>query len=665
MSKAKRRRAAWLVVTAALVFLLSIAFSLPGQDVAGEVYAPAVADDVYASPEFVPDAPTGLTATNPGTGREVFLHWDEAGEGSDVLGYLVYRAMEDGGYFARVGNDTVDTHVPSYTDTNVERNETYWYRVSAVTGAGVVSSPSNTVSVSVYDSSPPAVADLYILEPDSGHELKLLWSDSGENDVAEYRVYRAADGEEEFREIAVLGGTATEFNDSGLTRGQQYFYFITAADTSGNESGESAVVSAVPRKAVRITVDGGEAAVTPDDVHITADSNAVFLGVPNDSIRLDVVLLHGEGSRLPVAGTWRFASDFGEFRRLRAGDAGAASAHFYAEETGEGEIVVEFYPSGWLKPSASSSLPVRALDWYLLFTEPDALTATAGSKSLTFTAEIKDEEGLPVTDPAARVRFVTTQSKKGTGNRRNQTGLAARPADSLLTVVYYERKLGVNYGSPDETGRVSAVFEAGSFPGREAVQAELVYDDGSWMAAYPKVLAVSKTVSVDVVPGDASFLAWEPAECQLSGMSPVSAAYNWYDGYGNRTAAPGGQAVFVQVPERLPFEIQAAGEWIGPGEWLELAPGQKLHIRAASGAEQIRAGTYVVNTKVTGMEAPPPMGLGQANRPLVVIVGEDIVLPTEKSSWLREIGAKLGSAAAGLLLWFRQLFSHAAGGVSA
>jgi hypothetical protein len=375
-------------------------------------------------------------------------------------------------------------------------------------------------------------------------------------------------------------------------------------------------------------------------------------------------LLHGAQTGLQVTGTWRFASDFGEFRSLRADGTGAATARFCADSVGEGEITMEFYPHGCLKPAVSASFAVRALDWSLWFESPRSMTADAGSHSTSFTAMVTDGSGAPVTDPGARVRFNIATTAKIPGIRRKQVGLARRPADSLLTVVYDGRKVGVNYGSPDQSGLISAVFEAGDAPGRDTVQAVLYYDDDSGMQAHPKIIAVSHTVRVDVVPRQASFIAWEPAEAELTGMSPADAVYNWYDAYGNRTEAADGMAVFVQVPERLPFEIKAAGDWVGPGQWLELVPGQKLQFRAAAGTEVIHAGTYLVNTKVEGAAELPPAGLGQANRPLKIVVDTDIVLPREKMPWLREVGAAIGRLAAGFVSWIREMMNPAARGVS-
>lgn len=80
----------------------------------------------------VPSGPTDLDATaENGT---VSLTWSAPEEigGSLVTGYKIYRSTTANGTYALV--DTVS--VLSYIDTDVVAGQTYWYKVSAVNGAG-------------------------------------------------------------------------------------------------------------------------------------------------------------------------------------------------------------------------------------------------------------------------------------------------------------------------------------------------------------------------------------------------------------------------------------------------------------------------------------------------------------------------------------------------
>lgn len=665
MSRTKKRKAGSLVLIATMLVTIFAALNLPGQTVAEEVYQPSVTEGVYTPASSAPvpappQRPTGFVVEDQGTGREVLLSWNINSE-LNIIGYLITRTSAENGAFGRIGGGAFDTDRPYYLDMSVEPGVTYWYRVSAVNSAGLVSEPSETVAVTVLDITPPAAVEADIMELDSGHELKLVWQSGVEDDLAAYRVYRATEEEGIFTEIAVLDSGQDQYVDQELIQGQWYRYYVAAADTSGNVSDPSEILTAKPRAALRVPVDGGAAAVSPDDLYVKLNSNVLLLGIRNDSIRMSARAVDGEGMDVPVKGTWRFAADFGAFRRVRTEGESVAVAHFYADREGEGEIAVEFYPEGSLKPAASVSLPVRALDWYLRFDGRQSLTANAGEEYGVFTATVTDGHGQPVTEPAARIRFESVEVKRNKENRLVQAGLAASRADSLLTVVYDGQKLGVSGSSPDNNGQVSAVFEASVDPGQDRIRAVLYYDDYSGMEAHPKMVAESDYVQVDVVPGEAAFIAWEPAEVEIGGMAPVMAAYSWYDLYGNRTDAPNDATVYVQVPERLPLEIMSAGDWNGAGAWIELQPEQKLHIRVADGAGIVREGYYIVNTRIKGETGLPPAGLGQANRPLQVTVAEDFMPPRQQLPWLREVGALIGRISMGLACWFKNLLPWARG----
>jgi hypothetical protein len=79
-----------------------------------------------------PGAPRGLLAV-AGDGR-VTLTWQapQSDGGSSVTGYMVYRGTSPGAesLLTTVGNVLI------YSDTGVENNQTYYYKVSAVNAAG-------------------------------------------------------------------------------------------------------------------------------------------------------------------------------------------------------------------------------------------------------------------------------------------------------------------------------------------------------------------------------------------------------------------------------------------------------------------------------------------------------------------------------------------------
>jgi subtilisin family serine protease len=76
--------------------------------------------------------------------------------------------------------------------------------------------------------------------------VSLDWSNNGEGDLAGYRVYRSTSSGGGYSAITGLIGSS-DYSDSSVTNGTTYYYVVTAEDTSGNESGNSAEVSATPQ----------------------------------------------------------------------------------------------------------------------------------------------------------------------------------------------------------------------------------------------------------------------------------------------------------------------------------------------------------------------------------------------------------------------------------
>jgi hypothetical protein len=91
--------------------------------------------EVRYQDRFAPPPPTELVALAE-AGR-VRLVW-RASEAEDVVGYIVYRRVGDGG-FERVTAQPVEN--PEYTDTGVASGRAYTYRVTAVDSAGNESGP--------------------------------------------------------------------------------------------------------------------------------------------------------------------------------------------------------------------------------------------------------------------------------------------------------------------------------------------------------------------------------------------------------------------------------------------------------------------------------------------------------------------------------------------
>ena len=172
------------------------------------------------------------------------------GTAPPVVVYHIYRAPSEAGSLksplAKIG----DTETTTFEDTQAELNQTYAYSVRSVAeypGAALESADSNLAGVMVRDLTPPAapLGLVVVCAPAQGDtpaHAELSWDISPETDIAGYNVYRSEDaGVSGTRMNATLLLTPT-FRDMNTISGKRYFYSVTAADRSGNESTASAVV---------------------------------------------------------------------------------------------------------------------------------------------------------------------------------------------------------------------------------------------------------------------------------------------------------------------------------------------------------------------------------------------------------------------------------------
>jgi fibronectin type 3 domain-containing protein len=181
------------------------------------------------APDITPPAtPTGLTTTQGQTGQ-LTLHWNPNGEG-DLLGYNIYRNG------TRISTNTTGTtlFLGGLTD-----NIAYNFQISAVDTTLNESALSAIVTGTPHDSIAPANPTGLTATP-LNKQVNLHWNTNGEFDLQGYNIYS--------NNIKINGApfTGTSYNALALTNGANYNFYVKAVDTTGNESGQSNTVSAIP-----------------------------------------------------------------------------------------------------------------------------------------------------------------------------------------------------------------------------------------------------------------------------------------------------------------------------------------------------------------------------------------------------------------------------------
>jgi hypothetical protein len=566
-----------------------------------------------------PAPPTGLTVYDPGDGTAIYLSWNPNTE-PDLLGYRVYRAVSteadappDDAY-QRLGSGMIDTEVPEYTDNTVVKDVYYFYRVTAVDQAGNESGRIYSDTVVEVDVTPPAPPlGLKARERDNGKEVILQWLANTEPDLAGYQLYRATDAAGPFELIKTLDRSETQCREDDLAQGQWYYYYLHAVDETGNVSDQSPVVSARPRQAVKVGFKQDDAQM-PAYLYMEPDCSAVFLNIPGDHITVRVRALDENGAEVPLYGDLRFAAAFGRFKNPGVTGAGTAEAVFTAQEIGGGEIAVEYYPAGAEEPALVDATNVRALEWHLSFSISGNRTET-GASDIDLEAYVTGQDGLAVTDGAAKVAFETVTSpdphEKNTEKRR--AGRWHGPAHA--NVVRDGRRTGATAMYPDANGEIHAEWVASTVPGATKLQAVLYYDDAR--GREPKLVRVSGIYTVEVVPGPARYVGFDPANVSFAGKRPEKVTVLAFDAFGNVVTDYGDDLkVWVQVPLDTPvtFSVDNGDSWVAPGIWEPVDIGQKLLVR---GTADLSSGKCALVTRVEGESLDPPPGVAQVNLPLV------------------------------------------------
>lgn len=171
--------------------------------------------------------------------------------------YDLYRSDRKDGKYERINTapiiilTTTDTTgmevVPEFVfaDSKVKNGHTYWYYLKGIDAFGRQSAESERLSATPVDLTPP-LAPLGLRTKVDKDTVALSWQGSPEPDVAGYNVYRGRDYRGSFHKInkKPLPKGATTYQESGLPLGISLWYYVTAFDSAGNESGKSYVALA-------------------------------------------------------------------------------------------------------------------------------------------------------------------------------------------------------------------------------------------------------------------------------------------------------------------------------------------------------------------------------------------------------------------------------------
>ncbi|AET70644.1 cell wall-binding protein [Desulfosporosinus orientis DSM 765] len=191
----------------------------------------AYSEIVHATTEESDDndnlsAPEDLSATAKSSG-EIYLDWDSV---DDATSYYIYSSTSYSGSYNKIATTTSS----SYTDTNLDEDTTYYYKVRAVNStdtSGYSEIEYATTAESDDSDTLSAPTDL-TASAESSSEIYLDW-DSVSN-ANSYYVYRSTSSSGTYSKIATV--TASSYMDTNLSANTTYYYKVLAVNNSGTSA---------------------------------------------------------------------------------------------------------------------------------------------------------------------------------------------------------------------------------------------------------------------------------------------------------------------------------------------------------------------------------------------------------------------------------------------
>lgn len=221
-----------------------------------------IQDDPATDP---PAAPSGLTATTIDDQRIDLSYVDNA---DNETGFRIERATGSGGIFAEI--DLTGMNVTTYSDTALDANTEYCYRVAAYNDIG--DSDYTAEVCATTDAEPPATSPLgaptnVVATAVTETQIDVTFTDNATEEVG-FDLQRSSTGiDGTYSPLTVLSANSTSYSDTGVVSGTEYCYQIRAGRGAGDLGEFSARACATPGAA-----DPTDPPAAPSDLTTTVVS---------------------------------------------------------------------------------------------------------------------------------------------------------------------------------------------------------------------------------------------------------------------------------------------------------------------------------------------------------------------------------------------------------
>ena len=158
---------------------------------------------------------------------------------SEIAGYNIFRCVNGEKDYRKINNRLVkDTR---YIDRSVEWGMCYSYALTTVDKQGL-EGPRSTLVQAIPPLGPPSNVKAFGLK----RSVSLTWDKTNNPQIRGYKIYRSEASGQEYRKIASVLDTDRQYLDQELAVGKNYYYQVSAVDTSWKESAPSPEVAATP-----------------------------------------------------------------------------------------------------------------------------------------------------------------------------------------------------------------------------------------------------------------------------------------------------------------------------------------------------------------------------------------------------------------------------------
>jgi len=190
----------------------------------------------YSTGSTIPDAPTGLTATEVSP-TQIDLSWSAPSNngGSSLTGYQIEVKIDAGSWSTLVANAGTST---SYSDSGLISDTTYTYQVSAINSVGTSipsTEASDTTNTQPPQSTVPDAPTGLAATPVSSSQVDISWSapsDDGGSSITGYQI-EVKVGTDPWSTLVANAGTSTSYSDTNLIPDTTCTYRVSAINSVG------------------------------------------------------------------------------------------------------------------------------------------------------------------------------------------------------------------------------------------------------------------------------------------------------------------------------------------------------------------------------------------------------------------------------------------------